>query len=60
MGVVIDGSVIYTTTYPCVICAKMIVNAGIKKVIYKGSYPDEMSQQIFKEAGIEVIKFEEK
>jgi len=59
MGVVIDGSIIYTTTYPCVICAKMIVNAGIKKVIYKGSYPDEMSQKIFDEAGIEVVKFEE-
>ncbi|MEZ0537670.1 cytidine/deoxycytidylate deaminase family protein [Caldicellulosiruptoraceae bacterium PP1] len=57
-GVVINDSIIYTTTYPCVICAKMIVNSGIKTVIYKGSYPDEMSQKIFEEANIEVIKYE--
>lgn len=59
MGVVIDGSVIYIIIYFCVICVKMIVNVGIKKVIYKGLYLDEMSQQIFREVGIEVVKFEE-
>jgi len=59
MGVNIDGSVIYTTTYPCIICAKMIINAGIKKVIYKGSYHDEMSEKIVEEAGIDVIQFED-
>lgn len=53
-GTAIQGSIIYTTTQPCVLCCKMIVNAGIKKVIFAGEYPDELSRQIFNEAGIEL------
>ena len=43
------------TLQPCVICAKMCVNAGIKRIVYKGAYPDELSLNILKEAGIELI-----
>ena len=55
IGVSTEGAIIYITTQPCVICAKMIINAGIKKVVYKASYPDEMAMNMLEESGIEVI-----
>lgn len=55
IGVSTEGATIYITTQPCVICAKMIINAGIKKVVYKTSYPDEMAMNMLKESGIEVV-----
>lgn len=59
-GANIDGATLYCTHQPCVICAKMIINAGIKRVVYKEGYPDEFSIELFKEAGTEIIKYEEK
>ncbi len=55
-GVSTEGGTIYVTVQPCVICAKMIINAGIKKIVYKGPYPDELSLEMIAEAGIELIK----
>lgn len=55
-GIAIQGSVIYVTNQPCVMCSKMIVNAGIKKVIFAGEYPDELSLEIFDEAKVELVK----
>ena len=57
LGVSVDGATLYCTHQPCVICAKMIINAGIKRVIYKYGYPDEFSMLLFKEAGVEVCDF---
>ncbi len=57
-GVEIDGATLYCTHQPCVICAKMIINAGIKRVVYKEGYPDEFSMELFAEAGTKVEKFE--
>lgn len=57
-GVSIDGGTIYVTTQPCVICSKLIINSGIKRVVYKGDYPDELSMQLLNEAGIEIERFE--
>lgn len=56
-GTKIQGATLYCTTYPCSLCAKMLINAGIKKIVYRGSYPDELSQKLLKEAGIDIIKF---
>lgn len=56
-GVGINGSTLYVTTRPCVLCAKMCINAGISKIIYKGDYPDDMSNEMLEEAGIEMINF---
>lgn len=56
LGLSLDGATLYCTHQPCCNCAKSIVNAGIKRVVYKNDYPDEMSIQIMQEAGIEVIK----
>ena len=55
-GVEIDGSIAYITTFPCYICAKLLVSSGIKEIIYDVDYPDEMSKQFLMEAGIKVRK----
>ena len=58
-GTSIEGSTLYCTTYPCSMCAKSIINAGIIKIYYKEGYPDELSKTLLEEAGIEVIHFNE-
>ena len=58
-GISLKGCVLYCTHQPCVVCAKMIINAGIKEVIYKEGYPDEFSQKICSEAGVKLTKFED-
>ena len=58
-GIDISGATLYCTHQPCVICAKIIINAGIKRVVYKDGYPDDFSMQLFKEASVVVEKFED-
>ena len=53
-GVSIKGSMIYVTCHPCSVCAKMIINAGIKEVVVKEGYPDNMAKEMLKEANIKV------
>lgn len=57
-GVNISGATLYCTNSPCVICSKMIINAGIEKVLYLEGYPDELSRQMLQEAGVEVLRVE--
>lgn len=57
VGVSCDGATMYVTCQPCNTCAKMIVNAGVEKVIYEGDYPDEFSKEILREGKIEVWIF---
>jgi len=57
-GVKIEGATIYVTTQPCVVCAKMIINSGIKRVVYRGDYPDKLSARMLEESGITVQKFQ--
>lgn len=57
-GTSLQNSHIYCTTQPCLICSKMIINAGIKKVFYKGKYPHEMSLEMFREVGIELVLYD--
>ena len=56
-GISLDGAKLYMTTQPCSICAKMIINVGIKKVIFEGDYPDTFAVEILKEAGVALEKF---
>ena len=58
-GVNISGATLYCTHQPCLICAKMIINAGIARVVYKEGYPDEFSMKLFGEAGTQIDKYEE-
>lgn len=56
-GVSIKGATIYSTTRPCVLCAKLIINAGIKKIVYKGEYGFDMAMEILKEGNIDIQKY---
>lgn len=57
-GISVKDSIMYVTTQPCVLCAKMIINAGISKIMFKGDYPDELAMEMLKEAGVRVIKLD--
>ncbi len=59
IGVSLEGATMYVTNHPCVICAKMIINSGIKKVICKEGYPDKEAEKFLKESKIEVVKIED-
>ncbi|MBE5744025.1 MAG: dCMP deaminase family protein [Clostridiales bacterium] len=59
MGISVKGATIYVTHQPCTICTKMIINSGITRVIYKHGYPDDFSVTLLKEAGVELIKYED-
>lgn len=55
-GISLRDSILYVTHQPCIICAKMIINAGITEVVIAGEYPDEMARRFLDEAGIKVRK----
>ena len=54
-GVALQGSTVYVTTFPCQNCARLIVNAGIKKVLYRDGYSVQDAERIFKDAGVEIV-----
>ncbi|MEI6512296.1 MAG: cytidine/deoxycytidylate deaminase family protein [bacterium] len=56
-GVSTRGASIYVTCQPCNICAKMIINAGIERVIFEGDYPDPFARELFAQAKVELIRF---
>jgi dCMP deaminase len=47
--------VLYCTHYPCALCAKMLVNAGVKSLVLSENYPDALAKELFTEAGIEIV-----
>jgi dCMP deaminase len=56
-GINIDGSTLYCTTMPCIICTKMLINAGIAVVVYGEGYADELAREMIGESGIMVKQF---
>ncbi len=58
-GINIEGADLYCTHLPCLICSKMIINAGIRKIFYEGDYPDPLSREMLVEAGVELVQWEE-
>ncbi len=56
-GVGVEGSTLYCTNRPCSLCAKMLINAGVKRIVIGEGYPDELGEELLKEAGIPVEKF---
>jgi len=56
-GVNIDGSTLYCTTMPCIICTKMLINAGIRRIVYEEGYSDDLAREMVEEAGIEISRF---
>ena len=59
-GVSIKDSTLFCTNLPCSICAKMIINAGIKKIYYQSGYADSISEDMLQEASVELIKVDDK
>jgi len=55
-GVSTKGSTLYITNQPCVICAKMLINAGIKEIVISDGYPDSLARDFLKQAKIKVRK----
>lgn len=58
-GDAVRGAIIYVTHQPCVICAKLLINAGITAIVYKESYPDELAIKLLDEAGVKLIHYKE-
>ena len=56
-GVSIKDATIYVTNHPCVVCAKMIINAEIKEIVYSEGYPDDLAELILLESGIKVRQY---
>ncbi|MGL4345354.1 MAG: deoxycytidylate deaminase [Cellulosilyticaceae bacterium] len=57
-GISVEGSSIYVTHQPCSMCAKVLINAGVKRIIYQGEYPDKLSLELLSEAGIELVIYQ--
>jgi dCMP deaminase len=56
-GISIRGATLYCTNKPCIICSKMIINAGITQVYYKEGYDDALADQMLAEANIQMVRF---
>lgn len=54
-GISLRDSVLYCTTHPCVLCAKMLINTGIRRMVVLGEYPDSLAREMLDEAGVDII-----
>lgn len=59
LGLSLEGATIYCTHQPCSICTRLIINSGIKRVVYDQGYPDEFSLRLLNSAGVEIVKFKD-
>ena len=57
-GVGLGDSTLYVTNHPCIICTKMIINAGIKEIVIAGSYPDKMAREFLDQAGLKIRRIQ--
>jgi dCMP deaminase len=51
-GVSVEGGTLYTTTFPCVLCSKLVMNAGLEEIVFDKGYPDDLSKELLAESGI--------
>ena len=56
-GIHIQGAELYCTTHPCVLCSKMLINCGIRRIYYAEDYPDDLATAMLREAGVTVEQF---
>jgi len=56
-GIRAEGSTLYVNTSPCSLCMKLLVNVGVRKIVYRELYEDELALEIAREAGLEMVKF---
>ena len=52
-----EGSTLYVTHQPCAICTKILINAGVKRIVYENPYPDKFAQGLLKESGVELVQW---
>jgi dCMP deaminase len=57
-GTSIEGATLYSTTMPCIICTKMVINAGIRRVVYEEGYADQLAGRMITESGVLVDLFD--
>ena len=55
-GVSIQGAHLYCTNLPCIICAKMLINAGVRRIVYIEGYSDTLTREMLDEVGMELLK----
>lgn len=56
-GVAIAGGTIYVTYQPCLICAKLLLNVGIKRIVFEGHYPDPLALEMLTKADVELVRY---
>jgi dCMP deaminase len=54
-GISTQDTVMYCTHQPCIICARIIINAGVEKVVHRGDFQDDIALELMREAGIELV-----
>lgn len=59
-GISTEGSTLYCITFPCSICLKLLINAGVKEIVYEGNYPDDLSKDLINESKIIIRHFKRK
>lgn len=59
-GVQIKGATLYCTNHPCIICSKMIINAGIERIVYEEGYADALAREMLKQSKVKVEKYDRK
>ena len=56
-GVALQNVILYCTTQPCVTCAKILINANVRRIVYAGDYPDEFATALLDEAGVKLVRW---
>jgi dCMP deaminase len=59
-GVSIREAVLYCTTLPCIICAKMLINAGVRRIVYLDGYADSLTEEMLGEVGMKLVRMGER
>jgi dCMP deaminase len=54
-GTAVKGGTVYVTHQPCVLCSKILINAGITRIVFAGEYPDSLAREFLEEAGVELV-----
>jgi len=59
-GVSVANSTLYCTILPCSLCARILVNVGVRRIVAAGNYPDRLSKEMLRAAGVEVVRLDKK